>query len=329
MAGILDVENLSVDYATPSSVVHALRNVSLTVNEGEVLSLVGESGSGKSTFALAVSRLLPPNAKLLKGGRVLFRGEDLMRLKKPQIRQVRGTGIFMIFQNVFLSLNPLMKIKRQVTEAIDVRSKRAAEKLDKREEEGEVASILKSVRIGDAEDVMERYPHQLSGGQNQRIMLAMALAEKPSLLIADEPTTALDVTTQAQVLLLLKEIREKSKMSIIYVTHDLAVAASISDRIAVLYGGMVQEIGPARQILSDPKHPYTVGLIKSIPSKAKNEGPLEAIKGAFSWDDVGEVCAFAPRCPLAREACSKGIPALNQLEKTQIRCINFGETYEQ
>ena len=329
MAGILDVENLSVDYTTPSSEVHALRNVSLTVNEGEVLSLVGESGSGKSTFALAVSRLLPPNAKLLKGGRVLFRGEDLMRLKKPQIRQVRGTGIFMIFQNVFLSLNPLMKIKRQVTEAIDVRSKRAAEKLDKREEEGEVASILKSVRIGDAEDVMERYPHQLSGGQNQRIMLAMALAEKPSLLIADEPTTALDVTTQAQVLFLLKEIREKSKMSIIYVTHDLAVAASISDRIAVLYGGMVQEIGPARQILSDPKHPYTVGLIKSIPSKAKNEGPLEAIKGAFSWDDVGEVCAFAPRCPLAREACSKGIPALNQLEKTQIRCINFGETYEQ
>jgi len=329
MAGILDVENLSVDYATPSSVVHALRNVSLTVNEGEVLSLVGESGSGKSTFALAVSRLLPPNATLLKGGRVLFRGEDLMRLKKPQIRQVRGTGIFMIFQNVFLSLNPLMKIKRQVTEAINVRSKRAAEKLDKRQEEGEVASILKSVRIGDAEDVMERYPHQLSGGQNQRIMLAMALAEKPSLLIADEPTTALDVTTQAQVLLLLKEIREKSKMSIIYVTHDLAVAASISDRIAVLYGGMVQEVGPARQILSDPKHPYTVGLIKSIPSKAKNEGPLEAIKGAFSWDDVGEVCAFAPRCPLAREACSKGIPALNQLDKTQIRCINFGERYEQ
>ena len=329
MPDILHVENLSVDYATPSSVVHALRNVSLTVNEGEVLSLVGESGSGKSTFALAVSRLLPPNATLLKGGRVFFRGEDLMRLKKSQIRQVRGTGIFMIFQNVFLSLNPLMKIKRQVTEAINVRSKRASEKLERRQEDSEVASILKSVRIGDAEDVMERYPHQLSGGQNQRIMLAMALAEKPSLLIADEPTTALDVTTQAQVLLLLKEIREKSKMSIIYVTHDLAVAASISERIAVLYGGMVQEIGPARQILSDPKHPYTLGLIKSIPSKAKNEGPLDAIKGAFSWDDVGDVCAFAPRCPLARGACRKGIPALNQLGRTQIRCINYGETYEQ
>jgi oligopeptide/dipeptide ABC transporter ATP-binding protein len=160
-------------------------------------------------------------------------------------------------------------------------------------------------------------------------MLAMALAEKPSLLIADEPTTALDVTTQAQVLLLLKEIKEKSKMSIVYVTHDLAVAASISDRIAVLYGGMVQELGPARQILSDPKHPYTLGLIKSIPSKAKNEGPLDAIKGAFSWDDVGDSCAFAARCPLAREACRKGIPALNQLDRTLIRCINYGETYEQ
>jgi peptide/nickel transport system ATP-binding protein len=329
LANILDVENLSVDYATPSSVVHALRSVSLTVNEGEVLALVGESGSGKSTFALAVSKLLPSNATLLKGGRVLFRGRDIMQQKKPQIEQVRGTGIFMIFQNVFLSLNPLMKIKRQVTEAISVRSKRTSERLDKSEAESEVASILKSVRIGDAEDVMERYPHQLSGGQNQRIMLAMALAEKPSLLIADEPTTALDVTTQAQVLLLLKEIKEKSKMSIIYVTHDLAVAASISDRIAVLYGGMVQEIGPARQILSDPKHPYTLGLIKSIPSKAKNEGPLDAIKGAFSWDAVGDACAFAPRCPLAREACTKGIPALNQLDKTLIRCLNYGERYEQ
>ena len=329
MAAILEVENLSVDYATSSSMVHALRNVSFTVNEGEVLSIVGESGSGKSTFALAVSRLLPPNAKLLKGGRVFFRGNDLMQLNKSQIGQIRGTGIFMIFQNVFLSLNPLMKIKRQVIEALNVRSKRTSKNIERREAESEVASILKSVRIGDAEDVMERYPHQLSGGQNQRIMLAMALAEKPSLLIADEPTTALDVTTQAQVLLLLKEIREKSKMSIVYVTHDLAVAASISDRIAVLYGGMVQEIGPARQILSNPKHPYTLGLIKSIPSKAKNEGPLDAIKGAFSWDDVGDACAFAPRCPLAREACRKGIPVLNQLDKTLIRCVNYGERYEQ
>ena len=329
VTSILEVENLSVDYATSSSKVHALRNVSLTVNEGEVLSLVGESGSGKSTFALAVSRLLPPNATLLKGSRVLFRGEDIMRLKKSQIGQIRGTGIFMIFQNVFLSLNPLMKIKRQVTEAINVRSKRTSKKIEKKAAEGEVASILKSVRIGDAEDVMERYPHQLSGGQNQRVMLAMALAEKPSLLIADEPTTALDVTTQAQVLLLLKEIRERSKMSIVYVTHDLAVAASISDRIAVLYGGMVQEVGPARQILSEPKHPYTLGLIKSIPSKAKNEGSLDAIKGAFSWDDIGDACAFAARCPVARGACTKGIPALNQLDETLVRCINYGEAYEQ
>jgi peptide/nickel transport system ATP-binding protein len=328
VTGILEVENLSVDYATSSSTVHALRNVSLTVNEGEILSIVGESGSGKSTFALAVSKLLPPNASVLKG-RISFRGRDLMQLSKSQVRQVRGTGIFMIFQNVFLSLNPLMRIKRQVIEAINVRSKRMAEKLEKREAENEVASILKSVRIGDAEDVMERYPHQLSGGQNQRIMLAMALAEKPSLLIADEPTTALDVTTQAQVILLLKEIRDEAKMSIVYVTHDLGVAASISDRIAVLYGGMVQEVGPAKQILSDPKHPYTLGLIKSIPSKAKSEGSLDAIKGAFSWDDVGDACAFASRCPLAREACRKGVPALNEVDKTFVRCVNYGESYEQ
>jgi len=328
MTGILEVENLSVDYATPSSTVHALRNVSLTVNEGEILSIVGESGSGKSTFALAVSKLLPRNAIILEGGKISFRGKDLMQLKKPQIRQVRGTGIFMIFQNVFLSLNPLMRIKRQVIEAINVRSKRTDEKSEKKKEI-EVASILKSVRIGDAEDIMERYPHQLSGGQNQRIMLAMALAEKPSLLIADEPTTALDVTTQAQVILLLKEIRDETKMSIVYVTHDLGVAASISDRIAVLYGGMVQELGPAKQVLSDPKHPYTLGLIKSIPSKAKSEGSLDAIKGAFSWDDVGNACAFAARCPLAREECRKSIPTLNRVEETQVRCVNYGEKYEQ
>jgi peptide/nickel transport system ATP-binding protein len=329
VTGILEVENLSVDYTTSSSTVHALRNVSLTVNEGEILSIVGESGSGKSTFALAVSKLLPHNATILKGGKISFRGKDLMELRKPQIRQIRGTGIFMIFQNVFLSLNPLMKVKRQVTEALNVRSKRTAEKRETREAESEVASILKSVRIGDAEDVMERYPHQLSGGQNQRVMLAMALAEKPSLLIADEPTTALDVTTQAQVILLLKEIRDEAKMSIVYVTHDLGVAASISDRIAVLYGGMVQEVGPARQVLSDPKHPYTVGLIKSIPSKAKSEGSLDAIKGSFSWDDVGNACAFAPRCPLVREACTRGIPALNEVDKTLIRCVDYGESYEQ
>ena len=176
MTGILEVENLSVDYATPSSTVRALRSVSLTVDEGMILSIVGESGSGKSTFALAVSKLLPRNAIILEGGKISFRGKDLMELKKPQIRQVRGTGIFMIFQNVFLSLNPLMRIKRQVVEAIDVRSKRTGEKPEKKNAEGEVTSILKSVRIGDAEDVMERYPHQLSGGQNQRIMLAMALA---------------------------------------------------------------------------------------------------------------------------------------------------------
>ena len=326
---VLTVKDLSVDYRSRGNVVHALRNLSLSISEGEILGVVGESGSGKTTLALAVSNLLIKKQTSFPGGEIDFLGTDMIRAKLRVINRLRGTRIFMIFQDPFLSLNPLMKIKRQVTEAINVRSKRASEKLEKRQADSEVASILKSVRIGDAEDVMERYPHQLSGGQNQRIMLAMALAEKPSLLIADEPTTALDVTTQAQVLLLLKEIREKSKMSIIYVTHDLAVAASISERIAVLYGGMVQEIGPARQILSDPKHPYTLGLIKSIPSKAKNEGPLDAIKGAFSWDDVGDVCAFAPRCPLARGACRKGIPALNQLGRTQIRCINYGETYEQ
>ena len=290
----------------------------------ERFSIVGESGSGKSTFALAVSKLLPRNAIILEGGKISFRGKDLMELKKPQIRQVRGTGIFMIFQNVFLSLNPLMRIKRQVIEAIDVRSKRTGEKPEKKKAESEVTSILKSVRIGDAEDIMERYPHQLSGGQNQRIMLAMALAEKPSLLIADEPTTALDVTTQAQVILLLKEIRDETKMSIVYVTHDLGVAASISDRIAVLYGGMVQELGPAKQVLSDPKHPYTLALLSAIPDP--DPSTRNANKSVIQGDvpspiNIPPGCRFRSRCPYATQKCADEFPPYVEVEPSHwIEC---------
>ncbi len=298
-----------MEYKSPRGNVSALRDVSLTVREGEILSLVGESGSGKSTFALAVSKLLSPNVAVIKSGKISFRGNEITNLKGGKMDRLRGTQIFMIFQNPFMSLNPLMRIKDQIREAIRVRNKRAGKERESREKmESEVEFLLKSVRIGDASDMMRRYPHQLSGGQNQRIMLAMALAEKPSLLIADEPTTALDVTTQAQVLSLLKEIIKESGMSVIFITHDLAVAGSISDRIAVLYGGMVQEVGSSKQILNSPKHPYTASLIRSIPSKSKAEGHLEAIKGSFSLSGVENMCAFYPRCPLARNECTKKFP---------------------
>ncbi len=326
---LLRIEDLSVDYRSASGNVPALRDVSVSVKQGEILSIVGESGSGKTTLALAVSRLLTKNSSLMKSGKIIFRGKDITNLKTRGMDSIRGTEIFMIFQNPFMSLNPLMRVRDQIREAIKVRDKRSGQKENRSKILNQVVDVLKAVRIGDAEDLMERYPHQLSGGQNQRIMLAMALVERPSLLIADEPTTALDVTTQAQVLLLLKDIIKETGMSVIFITHDLAVAGSISDRIAVLYGGMIQEIGSSKQILFEPKHPYTVSLIKSIPSKSKNEGYLDAIKGSFRLNGIENMCAFYPRCPLAHDECKRRVPALMSLGTgTYVRCVNYGEAEE-
>ena len=324
-SNILEIERMSVDFNVQSGKVRALTDVSLSLRQGEVLSLVGESGSGKSTIALAVSRLLAPNAVVSEETKILFRGADITRIKRAKMTSLRGTEIFMIFQNPFMSLNPLMRIRDQIKEAIDVRDRRSKRGRESDIEE-EIASVLKSVKIGDVEDVMHRYPHQLSGGQNQRIMLAMALAETPSLLIADEPTTALDVTTQAQVLSLIKEVIKKTGMSMLFITHDLAVATSISDRIAVLYGGMVQEVGLARQIVMEPKHPYTIGLIQSIPNKSKKDGRLDAIKGSFNLAGLESMCAFYPRCPLAHETCKEAVPALVNVDSGRYaRCVNYVE----
>ena len=325
---VLLVDRLTVDYRARGGQIHALRDVSLSIQEGEIVGVVGESGSGKSTLALAVSRLLRSPPAIQRGGRVVFRGSDISSLPPSKIDGIRGTGIFMVFQDPFLSLNPLMRVKDQIVEAIAVRSKRSSSRFDKTAAEREVVSHLKTVRIGDAEDIAERYPHQISGGQIQRVMLAMALAERPQLLVADEPTTALDVTTQSQILAVLKEIVEETKMGVLFVTHDLAVAGTLCDQMAVLYGGMIQEAGPTSKILSEPKHPYTVGLINSVPSKTKEEGPLTAIRGSFNPEGLEKICPFTPRCPLARSACEKGIPAQNAIDGTLVRCINYGENYE-
>ena len=317
-----------MDYKAGGGQVHALRNVSLTIQEGEIVGVVGESGSGKSTLALAVSRLLRSPPAIQRSGRIVFRGSDIAELLPAKIDNIRGTGIFMVFQDPFLSLNPLMKVKDQIVEAIFVRSKHGSHHLEREEAEREAISHLKTVRIGDAEDVAERYPHQISGGQIQRVMLAMALAERPQLLIADEPTTALDVTTQSQILATLKDIVEETKMGVLFVTHDLAVAGVICNQMAVLYGGMVQEAGPTSKILFEPKHPYTIGLIDSVPSKTKKEGPLTAIRGSFNPVGLEEICPFTPRCPLARGECKKGVPAQNTVDGTIVRCVNYGENYE-
>jgi peptide/nickel transport system ATP-binding protein len=325
---VLRVDGLTVDYRAGGGQVHALKNVSLSIQEGEIVGVVGESGSGKSTLALAVSRLLRSPPAIQRSGSIVFGGSDIAQLLPSEIDNLRGTGIFMVFQDPFLSLNPLMRIKDQIVEAIAVRLKRGSSPFNREAAEREAVSHLKTVRIGDAEDIAERYPHQISGGQIQRVMLAMALAERPQLLVADEPTTALDVTTQSQILAVLKDIVEETKMGVLFVTHDLAVAGVICDQMTVLYGGMVQEAGPTNRILFEPKHPYTVGLINSLPSKTKTEGPLAAIKGSFNPAGLEEICLFAPRCPLARDECRKGVPAQNTVDGTVVRCINYGENYE-
>jgi peptide/nickel transport system ATP-binding protein len=293
-----------------------------------VVGVVGESGSGKTTLALAVSRLLRTPPAVYREGRILFGATDVLKAGVGEIDNLRGTGIFMVFQDPFLSLNPLMRVKDQIVEAMAVRAKHDSLSFRRGQAELQAISFLKTVRIGDAEDVAERYPHQISGGQNQRLMLAMALAEQPRLLIADEPTTALDVTTQAQILTVLKEIVAKTRMGVLFVTHDLAVAGVICDRVTVMYGGMVQETGPTSNVLLAPKHPYTVGLINSIPSRTKKEGFLVGIRGSFNPEGLEKICAFAPRCPLVHDACWKGIPAQNMVNGSGVRCLNYGENYD-
>lgn len=329
---ILRVENLSIDYVSRfSGVIHAVSNVSLELNEGEVLGVVGESGSGKSTLALAVARLLDERNAVYKQGKIDFSGVDMISASEPVVRRLRGTGIFMVFQDPFMSLNPLMQVKDQLLEAISERSKLRNESLRKSEALSQAVESLRAVRIGDAQDVARRYPHELSGGQNQRVMLAMALCEKPKLLIADEPTTALDVTTQAQVLNLITEIVSTANMSVMLITHDLAIAGSICERLVVMYGGMIQEIGSTKLILRDPKHPYTLGLIKSIPNKSKHDGRLDVISGSFSELALREKyqeCSFSSRCPFVRDVCRKSVPALFNSDGRLVRCFNYGEEHE-
>ena len=288
-----------------------------------MFGVVGESGSGKSTLALAIAHLLDDRVAKYTGGEINLLGVNLLKASRSAVNNLRGTGIFMVFQDPFMSLDPLETVGSQLLEAIRVRMKRASRHFEKEKAIKLAIQSLESVRIGDASNIMKRYPHQLSGGQNQRIMLAMAVAESPKLLIADEPTTALDVTTQGQVLNLLKEIVADTRMSVLYITHDLAVAGSLCDKIAVLYGGLVQEVGPTRDILLSPEHPYTVGLISSIPSKSKKDGRLNAISGSFSWKDVENKCAFAARCPYVHDICLAGVPDQIQRGERLVRCVNY------
>ena len=292
---ILSIENLRIHFETFAGEVQAIRGVNLKLEKGEILALVGESGSGKSVTAKSVMKLLSNNA-VVKEGAIIFKGENILDKSERDMQSIRGKEIAMVFQDPMTSLDPTMKIGKQITEVIIKHEKASKEEADKRAEE-----LLELVGIPNAKERMKQYPHQFSGGQRQRIVIAIALACNPDVLIADEPTTALDVTIQAQILELLKELQQKFQMAIIFITHDLGVVANVADRVAVMYAGKVVEVGTADEVFYNPQHPYTWGLLRSMPTLHTGD-TLYAIPGSppdLLDPPVGD--AFALRSDVALE----------------------------
>ena len=292
---ILSIENLRIHFETFAGEVQAIRGVNLKLEKGETLALVGESGSGKSVTAKSVMKLLSNNA-VVKEGAIIFKGENILEKSERDMQSIRGKKIAMIFQDPMTSLDPTMKIGKQITEVIIKHEKASKEEANKRAEE-----LLELVGIPNAKERMKQYPHQFSGGQRQRIVIAIALACNPDVLIADEPTTALDVTIQAQILELLKELQQQFQMAIIFITHDLGVVANVADRVAVMYAGKVVEVGTAEEVFYNPQHPYTWGLLRSMPTLHTGD-TLYAIPGSppdLLDPPVGD--AFALRSDVALE----------------------------
>jgi oligopeptide/dipeptide ABC transporter ATP-binding protein len=347
---LLDINGLTVVYGSGSGSVTALDNINFEIKHNEFLAVVGESGCGKSTLGLSIIGLLP-KASAKVNGSINYKGADLLRLNDGDIRQYRGTEIAMIFQEPLTSLNPVHKVGEQIADAIMVRELRKSGRTEVESDvmqkvystkspyvsrfpqvrrrippelKEEIIQYLKLVRIGDPQQVLDRYPFELSGGMTQRVMIAMALSQEPALLIADEPTTALDVTTQAQVLKLMKELIEKVNTSILLVTHDLAVASQVADRVVVMYAGEIAEDAEVNSLFSNPLHPYTKGLLSCIPNGYKDQNELEPISG-FLPDlrkpPVG--CRFGPRCPNAMAICSQSRPRLVNRGKTKVSCFLY------
>ncbi len=303
---LLSVQDLKVYFRGEETLALALDGVSYDVLEGETVCLVGESGCGKTVSALTVLGLIPRPPAEIAGGRVLFRGQDLLKLSEGDLQKIRGKHIAMVFQEPMTSLNPVFTVGDQIKEAITVHETLAEAELNRR-----CLELLKDVGIPSPEEGMRSYPHQLSGGQRQRVMIAMALACNPDLVIADEPTTALDVTIQRQILGLFRELKAKRGMSILYISHDLNVVANIADRIYVMYAGVIAEQGRRSAIFHDPTHPYTQGLLASLPSRAKKGSTLHSIPGTVpdpAYKPKG--CPFHPRCPHAIERCRQEFPEL-------------------
>ena len=304
---LLGIEDLSVSFHTRRGIVRAVRNLNLAIREGETLALVGESGCGKSVTAHAITRLVPMPPGVIENGEIRFRGTDLLSLPEKEMRALRGSKISMIFQEPMTSLNPVFNIGTQIGEVF-----RTHEKLGKAEAFDKAVELLEIVKIPDPAKRARSYPHQLSGGMRQRAMIAMALASpEPGLMIADEPTTALDVTIQAQILQLLRELKDRVGMALLLITHDMGVVAETADRVAVMYAGRKVEEAPIEELFANPRHPYTAGLLGCQPSSPSNRGAdrLTSIEGSVpDLLTLGEGCPFANRCENAEAQCIESFP---------------------
>lgn len=301
---VLEVRNLKAHFYTRRGIVRAVDDVSFEVMPGETLAIVGESGSGKTVTQLSYLRLLPEPPLKILGGEVLFGGYDLLQCSTKELRSIRGHHISMIFQEPMTSLNPYLTVGTQLCEPLQVHLK-----LSRPEAEQEATRALERVGIADARSALKSYPHEFSGGMRQRVMIAMALTTKPKLLVADEPTTALDVTVQAQILDLLRDIQKETGMAIVFITHDLGVVASIADRVAVMYAGKVMERGTVDQIFYETQHPYTYALLQSTPRIDVPQGKLPAIGGAPpDLSRLGDGCPFVGRCRHQRDVCERQFP---------------------
>lgn len=301
---ILKIENLKIQFKSGKETVQPIRGVNFSLKKGESLGVVGESGSGKSVTSLSVMGLLPTGTSEIVEGKITFDGRDLTHLNDKQFQKIRGNDISMIFQEPMTSLNPVFTVGEQLSEPL-----LQHKNMSKKEIRQAIIDVLKQVGIPRAEQIIDEYPHQLSGGMRQRVMISMALLCQPKLMIADEPTTALDVTIQAQILDLMKKIRTENDMSLLLITHDLGVVAEMCDRVVVMYAGEVVEMSEVSELFDQPLHPYTQGLIKSLPSKNTRKDRLYSIKGQVpKASEIPKGCAFANRCPLAFDKCLEETP---------------------
>ena len=317
---LLEVRNLCTYFHTEEGLGKAVDGVSFELRRGETLGLVGESGCGKSVSGLSVMRLIPQPPGQIESGEILFGGRDLLRLSEDEMCRVRGNEIAMIFQEPMTSLNPVLTCGFQITESVILH-----QGVSKQEARNRAIEMLRLVGIPAPEQRVDEYPHQLSGGMRQRVMIAMALSCNPQLLIADEPTTALDVTIQAQILELLQRLQEELKMAVLMITHDLGVIAEVADRVAVMYAGQVVEYASTRDLFNSPQHPYTRGLMQSVPRLDESRERLDIISGIVpDAREFPEGCRFAPRCPLAEDRCRSASVELRALSEEHLgRCLKM------